>query len=241
MTNQAFSLLTKLIGMFFWYAMHQNSYCMVTLKKILGLQFLMVAFFIGACNSNSNKGTGNDTTNSVLNQDTLHKDLKQAEGKTEEAASQTATTVQESLSQNPDSVFIAEVAANNNEEIAVLQAGLAQGNDKTLKSDARMMLADHKGLKNKLQKYADKNNYIIPADDGGNAAKVLDQMNSKTGKDWDLAWANFMFDAHEKAIGKFEGSLNHVNDDNLKALINNTLPALKSHLEMAKKLQEKFR
>jgi len=193
---------------------------------------LAAVLCLAACNGNNNNGGTSDTTGNKM---------KNAEGKVEEAANQAASAVKEALKSNPDSTFVADVAAANMEEINVLQAGIDKGANKNLKSDAKMMLKDHEDMKKKVAEYAQKKGFVLPADDGGAGAKEVDSWNGKTGADWDKAWANFMFDAHEKVIGKFEGAKGQVKDDELKTMITGTLPTLKSHLDMMKSLQSKLK
>ena len=190
--------------------------------------------FISACN-NSSSNNGSSGTDTTVNQ------VKQAEGSVEQAADKAATAIKEEAASNPDSSFVADVALSNNEEIKMLQAGIDKGTDKELKTDARMMLKDHEGLKKKLTEYATGKNYPIPADDNGNSDKDLNDMSGKTVSDWDKAWVNFMYNAHEKAIGAFEGAKNKVKDPELQTLITNTLPTLNEHLGMMKKLLDKMK
>jgi len=143
-----------------------------------------------------------------------------------EEANKAATTVTEAVKKNPDSTFVAEVVVTNNEEIKLLQEGIDKGTDKALKSHAKMMLGDHNNLKKKLLAYAASKSYPVMSNDEGDAAKKISDMSSKTGKDWEKAWADLMFSGHEKTIGKFEGAQNQVNDGELKTMITNTLPTL---------------
>lgn len=50
-----------------------------------------------------------------------------------------------------------------------------------------------------------------------------------------------MIDAHEKCIRSFEARLQKTSDEDLKKLINNTLPGLREHLDKIKACQEKVK
>jgi putative membrane protein len=208
-----------------------NKFMQLNRNTLLQLS-LALALCLAACNGASNSGGVADSTADKM---------KSAEGKVEEAASQASTAVKEALKSNPDSSFVTDVAAGNMEEIVVLQAGMDKGSNKTLKAHAKMMLKDHESLKKSLADYAGKHGYTLPADDGGAGQKDVDNMNGKAGAEWDKAWTSFMFDAHEKVIGKFEGAKGQMKDDELKTMITATLPTLHSHLDMMKSLQEKLK
>jgi putative membrane protein len=135
---------------------------------------------------------------------------------------------------NTNQDFVTTVLKANAKEMVMLQAGIDKGTDKMLKSDAKKMLADHKGLADKLTDYANKNNIALPPVD---SSMDMSDMDSKTGKDWDKAWADKMVDGHQKTIAKFEASQNEVTDPALKDLITKTLPTLHKHLDMVQKLQ----
>jgi len=192
---------------------------------------------IAACNNGTQGAANSDSTQLHAIVDTANNKVKQATGKAEELANKAGSSIEEATSKNPDSTFVSEVAVSNYEELNMLQAGMDKGTSKTLKKYAKMMLAQHNDLKKKLEKYAVKNNYPVVADDMGKSQKALDEMNDKTGNDWDKAWAEKMFNAHEKAIGKFEGARKYVKDAELKSMIESTLPTLRLHLDMVKKLQ----
>jgi len=206
----------------------------MTLKKTLFPAIACAALaFTVSCNNSTTSGSSATT-------DTTTNTMQNAKGGMEQAASNASTAVSEAMDHNPDSSFVAKVAVANNEEINVLQAGIEKGTSKDLKAHAKMMIADHKALKVKLAAYAAKKNYPIAADDEGKAASALSDMSSKTGTDWDKAWASAMYDGHEKTIGVFEGARSQVKDDELKGMITATLPTLHAHLEMVKELQAKL-
>lgn len=211
---------------------------LLTKTTIVAVSFSFLGLLAG-CNGNSSSSSSSDSTKMGAMADAAKEKLKTAEGSVEEAANKTTSSVEESMARNPDSTFVEEVMTANNEEISLLQAGMDKATSKDLKSTAKMMIADHKGLKEKLEKFAAKNNYPVTGDQG-NAQKEIDDMASKSGNDWDKAWAEKMFNAHEKAIGKFEGAKNNVKIAELKSLIETTLPTLRSHLEMVRNLQAKL-
>ena len=142
---------------------------------------------------------------------------------------------------NPDSSFVVKAAATNNAELKILQAGIDNGTDKELKAHARMMMADHKKLGEKVKAYADKKGYPLPDGDNGKADDEMAKLNQTAkGSDWDKEWVNHMVSAHQDAIDMFENGKMNVKDDDLRLIISGALPTLHSHLDMMKGLQDKM-
>jgi putative membrane protein len=195
---------------------------------------------ITSCNNSSTPATG--STDSTAQTTTTNTDTtKPAGANAQQMATDASTSMKEAMARNPDSSFAVSATLANNEEIKVLQAGIDKGTSKELKAHAKMMLKDHEGLAKKMGSWAAAKNYTLPMDDNGNSDKDLSDMSGKTGNDWDKAWVDFMYGAHQKAIGLFEGAKNQVKDADLRALITATLPTLHQHLDMIKALQDKMK
>ncbi len=187
-----------------------------------------------ACNNSGNNGAQNGADSVMAKVDTAAQDIKQG-------AENAVNKVENAMSSNPDSDFVVKAATTNNAELRILQAGFDNGTNKELKTHARMMLADHKKLGDKVKSYSDKKNYTLPADDNGKANDELAKLNEKTkGADWDIEWVDHMVSAHEDAISMFEKGRDNVKDADLRNIINDALPTLHAHLEMMKNLRDRM-
>jgi putative membrane protein len=145
-------------------------------------------------------------------------------------------SVQAAMAGNPDQDFIKDAVEMNTKELAWLNAGNTMGTDKELKGHAKMMIADHEKMGMDVKDYATKKALEIPNVD--TAGEVDD--NEKRGKDWDRKWAEKMVDDHQKVIKRFENAQNDVKDEELRTMISNALPKLRSHLEMSEKLRDRL-
>jgi len=188
--------------------------------KIAGSLFLAGTLLFVACNNNRNNNNKNDTTLTV-----------------KEKVNEAVDTVKSKVAEYREEDFVTDVIKSNAKEIAWLNAGIGKGTDKELKSNARSMLTDHQKMGKEMTGYANKKNYKMPDIDTTNAVDI----NNKSGRDWDKAWADKMVDEHQKLVDKFESSQNKVQDQELKSVITKSLPTLRSHLDMAKKLQGKLK
>jgi putative membrane protein len=199
-----------------------------TLHTILFAGLLAFA----ACN-NANNSTSTSDSTTTRTTDTS--------ASLKESANHAAGKVEGALDKNEDSDFVVKAAMTNMAELKVLQAGIDKGTDKELKMHAKMMMADHKKMGDKVKAYATKKGYVLPQNDDGKGDEAVGNIDKKTkGKDWDKEWADHMVSAHNDAIGMFERGEGAAKDPDLKTIISGALPTLRSHLDMMKKLQDKL-
>lgn len=133
--------------------------------------------------------------------------------------------------------FVDDAIEDNNEEIAWLNAGVKNGTDAELKAHAQEMLADHEKMNTDMKALANKKGVEIEEVD--TSVIVLD-INEDNPADWDREWADEMADKHRKLIRQVERAASYVDDAELKALVNRSLPMLRSHLDMADKLEDRL-
>jgi putative membrane protein len=196
-------------------------------KNLITLSAVMLAGTLAAtsCNNATNTQAGNAADSAGAKIDTAMANLKQK-------ASNLIN------SGNPDSNFVVKATIGNKEEINMLQAGIDNGTSKELKAHAKMMLADHKKLGDKVAAYSAGKGYTLPADDQGKANDELAKLNKNSkGAEWDKAWTDFMVNEHSDDISMFEKGQSDVKDSTLKNMIGSALPILHSHYDMVKGLQ----
>ena len=145
-------------------------------------------------------------------------------------------SVQAALAGNPDQDFVKDAVEMNTKELTWLNAGNTMGTDKELKGHAKMMIADHEKMGMDVKDHAAKKALELPNVD--TTGEV--DLNEKKGRDWDRKWAEKMVDDHQKVIKRFENAQNDVKDEELRTMITNTLPKLRSHLEMSEKLRDRL-
>ena len=184
-----------------------------------------------ACNNPGSNSTSATTDSVMAKVDTAAQKIKQD-------AQNVATDVKQAIVGNVDSNFAVKASLANMEELRLLQAGLDNGTSKELKTYAKMMMADHKKLGDKVNAWAAKAGYPLPGNDKSDNA--MTELGSTRGADWDKAWTDKLISGHEDAITLFENNENAVKDADLKALITDALPTLHMHLDMLKKLKDKL-
>jgi putative membrane protein len=71
--------------------------------------------------------------------------------------------------------------------------------------------------------------------------KKADDLNKKTGKDFDKAYIKAMVDGHQSAVSDFEKASKNTKDADVKAWVDKTLPTLRMHLDSAKAIQKSLK
>lgn len=140
--------------------------------------------------------------------------------------------VQEDVQDYRDEVFVSNVYKENKEELLLIDLALTKATDAKIKTAAKNMQADHRKLDETLAAYAAKNNIDLTKE-----TVVNDNLETQeAGADWDQEWERKMTNAHEKVVNKFERKQKNANSEELKQIVDNTLPVLNKHMEMVKSL-----
>jgi len=123
-------------------------------------------------------------------------------------------------------------------EIQSSQLALSRQPDKDTKPFADRMVKDHQQTSKELKTLIDggKVKATLPAGLDAEHQAKLDQLKAKTGKDFDQAYDRMQLQAHEEAVALFEAYSKNGDNADLKAWAAKTLPHLKEHLAMARKL-----
>jgi len=100
------------------------------------------------------------------------------------------------------------------------------------------MVHDHQQTSRELKALIDNGRVkaSLPSTLDAERQKKLEDLKAKSGKDFDRAYDPMQVQAHEEAIALFEGYAANGDNPDLKSWAGMTLPYLKEHLAMAKKL-----
>jgi putative membrane protein len=137
-----------------------------------------------------------------------------------------------------DAAFLVNAANGGMLEVELGQ--LAQQNAKSakVKEFGSMMVSDHGKGGEKLKALAASKNVMLPATLSNDGQKEKDDLQKKTGSDFDKSYIDLMVDDHKKDIKEFEKEAKDGNDSDIKAFANNTLLMLRMHLVHAENLHK---
>jgi putative membrane protein len=186
------------------------------MKKIsLFLMLALSAWTFQACNNEAKE------TDSVENAEEANE------------AGGTATTVKED-----DSEFLVEAASGGLMEVQAGELASTKAQSARVKAFGAMMVRDHGKANDELKALASSKNITIPSTPGEDHQKHINELNQKSGKDFDNAYMSMMVDDHKNDVDKFENASNNAKDAAVKAFAAKTLPVLRVHLDSARAIND---
>lgn len=135
--------------------------------------------------------------------------------------------------------FVMEAASGGMMEVELGQLAQQKASNQRVKDFGAMMVRDHSKANNDL-KSAVSGKATIPASMEEDHQKHVNELNNKTGTEFDKAYIKMMVDDHEKDIRKFEDASKDSKDQAVKDFATNTLPTLRQHLAEAKSIRDEL-
>jgi putative membrane protein len=134
--------------------------------------------------------------------------------------------------------FMVKVADVGMTEVKL--GGIAQDKamNKRIKDFGEMMKRDHSQAGDELKSLARRKNVTLPDSVGSDHRKKIDNLEKKSGKDFDKAYIDMMVDGHQSTVNDFEKASNNTKDPDVKSWVDKTLPTLRMHLDSAKAIQK---
>ena len=134
--------------------------------------------------------------------------------------------------------FVKKVALSDMLEIESSQLALSRTPDTDTKPFAERMVKDHQETSKELKALISggKVKATLPTGLDAEHQAKLDELKAKSGKEFDQAYDKMQLQAHEEAVALLESYSKNGDNADLKAWAGKTLPHLKEHLAMAKKL-----
>lgn len=154
----------------------------------------------------------------------------------EDASSKTTQGAAAAKLQRTDaSSFIKEAAQANQTEVAFAEVAEPRAQNPAVKQFAAMMRRDHQSNNEQLQPVAKAHGVEIPQSLDAKHQKKLSDLQQMSGTEFDQAYVKDMLKGHQKNIAKFEQAIQQVDDADVKQYARATLPALRQHLQHAKR------
>ena len=140
-----------------------------------------------------------------------------------------------------DSQYLVAAAETDLAEIELGKLAQSKGTDADVKALGKMMVDQHTKASADTKALADKKQISLPAAVTDKGKEEYEDLNKKSGKDFDEKFASMMIDGHKDAISKIEKAAEKATDPEIKAWAANMLPTLKMHLQHAETVQEKLK
>jgi putative membrane protein len=202
--------------------MKQNSNLMKKLIYVLAVS--ATGFFFQGCGSGS--GSATDTSDTTA----MAADSMAAMGDTSAMATD-----------QMDIDFANKAAIGGMAEVEFGKLAQEKGSDAKVKEFAAMMVKDHGMANEELSSIAKMKNITLPAALDNEHDKKLEELKSKSGKDFDKAYVMAMVEGHQKTLDLMTDGATNCKDSDLKAFAAKTGPTVKMHLDMINKIQAEMK
>jgi putative membrane protein len=134
--------------------------------------------------------------------------------------------------------FMVKVADVGMTEVKLGQIAQDKGMSQRIKDFGAMMVKDHTAAGDELKNLAERKNVTLPGTVSNDHQKKIDDLNKKSGKDFDKAYIDAMVDGHQSTVNDFEKTSKNTKDADVKAWVDKTLPTLRMHLDSARAIKK---
>ena len=129
-----------------------------------------------------------------------------------------------------DRTFANDAAKGGMMEVMVGNLAAGKATNAKVKSLAEMMVRDHSKANDELKSWATGAAFTLPSAVDDNQKKEHDDLQARSGAEFDRAYADMMVRHHTETIEKFKQQASVGSDSSLKAFAEKTLPTLEHHL-----------
>jgi putative membrane protein len=147
------------------------------------------------------------------------------------------TTTRGSLSQESQD-FITEAAKGNLGEVVMGTRAQNITENQEIRQYGLKLVEDHSAANQQLKPIAEANAIPWPEQPTEEHQKLEQELSKLSGEEFDKKFMEEMVKDHEKDVEKYEKMAEKVEDEQLKEYVQATLPVLKEHLEMARKIEK---
>jgi putative membrane protein len=195
------------------------------IRSIIILTLLIAAF--SACNNSASDSAKTDTGAAAT------------EDHTSTTLDKDSTRGGAPATENSDSNFAVKASVGNMGEVVMGKLAISNGQSQRVKNFGAMMIHDHTEAGDKLKQIASRKNIILPGILDKEEQKHVDDLQKKSGNDFDKMYMDMMLDDHKDDIKEFQKAGKNCKDADLKNFAISTLPVLEKHLDSAKAITGK--
>lgn len=142
--------------------------------------------------------------------------------------------------QEKDAQFLVNAAEMNLKQIQLGQLAQQKGSTAQVKELGKKMEDAHTKSHRELTALAQSKGIIIPTTATDNVRDAYEDLNDKTGNDFDKAYVDRMVSKHKDAISAFENATTDRYDSDIKNWAIATLPVLRTHLNLLTDFQDNY-
>lgn len=137
--------------------------------------------------------------------------------------------------QPQDEQFLQQAATSGKAELEIARMAQEKASSPAVKEFAKQLEQDHQGANDRLQQLAQDKDLDLPQMAGTEGQEMKQQMENKSGRQFDQAWLQHQVEHHQKDIAEFQKAANS-SDPDVRNFAGQTLPKLQEHLKKAQQL-----
>jgi len=134
--------------------------------------------------------------------------------------------------------FAVEAASGGMMEVQLGKIAQQKATMASVKDFGAMMVKDHSKANEELKDVAQKENIALPQTLGADKQDKINDLQQKTGKDFDKAYVDMMVSDHKEDINKFQDAAKNNPDSLIRNCAAKTLPVLQKHLDAIQKIND---
>ena len=203
------------------------------MKKLMSVLCVGCVLAFAACNSSSSSGTNSVDSAQNINDSVL------PDSNSMNSDTSSMSTMSSAPASEQDAKWAVDVANGGMTEIELSKLAQTKATSQRLKDFANMMVTDHTAASDKLKQIAATKNITLPDKLSDDSQKKLDNLNKKSGKDFDKAYMDDMLAGHKNAVDKFKKGSSDLKDTDLKNFAAQTLPTIQMHQDSIKAIAGK--
>jgi putative membrane protein len=135
--------------------------------------------------------------------------------------------------------FLEKALQGNVTEIEAGELAANKGTSDAVKKLGQMMAEQHSAARSKVEALAKRKNVELPKEISAQQKDMLEKLQAAEGPRFDQEYVAEMVKAHEKTVEMLNAEIESGQDADTKALAQELLPTVESHLSEAKRLAGK--
>jgi putative membrane protein len=136
-----------------------------------------------------------------------------------------------------DREFVEYAARSGMAEVELAKLAEQHASSAEVKQFAERMMSDHGKAGETLREIGERNGITMPAEPKHAERRELGKLAKLSGARFDREYMSHMVRDHQNDVKEFEKERQHATQPDVKSFVEQTLPTLKEHLQMAKQAQ----
>ncbi len=145
------------------------------------------------------------------------------------------------MNSEDDREFLVAAASGGLMEVELGKLAATNAASASVKDFGKKMMDEHSKANKALMSLAASKNISVPTTPGEKHQEHINDLKTKKGTDFDLAYMSLMVDDHQQDVDAYEKEAANGKDAEIKAFASGKVPVLKGHLEMAKTTRDKIK